>query len=1091
MATSPVHPHSGESPESQHSFAFLNHSSSTLPNNLPPDVDDKPLARQKRKRTSPEDQAILEAAYKRDPKPDKAARLELVQQVQLGEKEVQIWFQNKRQSSRRRSRPLLPHEVAQYQMARMGNTATQFATSDVTQPAQSPRSSDEGQELDEDEENDQSSLSVAPSSALATSTPVHAAVQPDVTAALPGPLTASPPYASVGLHGAHSTGQPTIPQSSAPLISTETIGSIGYLANRRNAPGIVTNQNQAHESAQLAVQPSTARRLKKTSSFVRLSMSSDGNASVVTKDGESPSPPRAPPVINLPDIRNNQGVDSGEPAYAAPTTFTERAGLQRTASGRSRDSRAWEFWCDKDARTELEEKAERDSNGDAANAIGLLRSASGRSILGSLPIKRNSLLSRAPSEIKRQKTHGQKRQPLQRSQTSFGRLQGKASGNIQKAPKLKHAGSAESAYILGNDSDKENWSPDSDRPLSSHPGNHSSFSRPVERHAADDKSSTGAVRTAAGDRASGRETMDPEKDAELSAFMRRGGKRASKFNHVYRGSEGMSRIQKELRQDQSSTVPSESARDMRRVATAKARQVNVGIVGAGFAGLRCADVLLHHGFKVTIFEARNRLGGRVAQSSHLGHTVDLGPNWIHGDADNPIAKIAEETNIQLHGMEEDEFVILPDGTPLEAAEADQYARALWDGGLIAEAFKYSSEHHDSIDSSRSVCDFFREQVEKLFVNEPDDVARRKRRTLLLICQMWGSYVGSPVTKQSLKFFWLEECIEGENPFVAGTYSRILDAVKRPAEVGATIRLRSIVTGIESDDGIEDESRKPCIFIGDGSTHAFDEVIVTTPLGWLKRNKHAFQPRLPSRLSEAIDSIGYGTLDKVYITFPSAFWDTARDRATPQNGCIVSGLDPGHKTPNVTATTMPVHQPGSKIAGTHHPCFTHWLAPDYAPDTNSHRWDQQGMNLACLPEPCAHPTLLFYTYGDCSLHIANLVASATSDADRDAKILSFFEPYISRLPNYDPGNPACKPKALLATAWANDEFAGYGSYSNFQVGLERGDEDIEVMRHGMPEKGVWLAGEHTAPFVALGTSTGAWWSGEAVAERIVKAYRNEA
>lgn len=32
-------------------FAFLNHSSSTLPNNLPPKVDNKPLARQKRKRT--------------------------------------------------------------------------------------------------------------------------------------------------------------------------------------------------------------------------------------------------------------------------------------------------------------------------------------------------------------------------------------------------------------------------------------------------------------------------------------------------------------------------------------------------------------------------------------------------------------------------------------------------------------------------------------------------------------------------------------------------------------------------------------------------------------------------------------------------------------------------------------------------------------------------------------------------------------------------------------------------------------------------------------------------------------------------------
>lgn len=50
-----------------------------------------------------------------------------------------------------------------------------------------------------------------------------------------------------------------------------------------------------------------------------------------------------------------------------------------------------------------------------------------------------------------------------------------------------------------------------------------------------------------------------------------------------------------------------------------------------------------------------------------------------------------------------------------------------------------------------------------------------------------------------------------------------------------------------------------------------------------------------------------------------------------------------------------------------------------------------------------------------------------------------------------------------------------------------DEDIEALRAGMPDRGVWLAGEHTAPFVALGTVTGAWWSGEAVGRRIVDAY----
>lgn len=37
----------------------------------------------------------------------------------------------------------------------------------------------------------------------------------------------------------------------------------------------------------------------------------------------------------------------------------------------------------------------------------------------------------------------------------------------------------------------------------------------------------------------------------------------------------------------------------------------VCIVGAGVAGLRCADVMLRGGMDVTILEARDRIGGRV------------------------------------------------------------------------------------------------------------------------------------------------------------------------------------------------------------------------------------------------------------------------------------------------------------------------------------------------------------------------------------------------------------------------------------------------------------------------------------------------
>ena len=51
--------------------------------------------------------------------------------------------------------------------------------------------------------------------------------------------------------------------------------------------------------------------------------------------------------------------------------------------------------------------------------------------------------------------------------------------------------------------------------------------------------------------------------------------------------------------------------DMLRRPLPKDRKLHVCVVGAGIAGLRCADILKRHGIKVTILEGRDRVGGRV------------------------------------------------------------------------------------------------------------------------------------------------------------------------------------------------------------------------------------------------------------------------------------------------------------------------------------------------------------------------------------------------------------------------------------------------------------------------------------------------
>ena len=81
---------------------------------------------------------------------------------------------------------------------------------------------------------------------------------------------------------------------------------------------------------------------------------------------------------------------------------------------------------------------------------------------------------------------------------------------------------------------------------------------------------------------------------------------------------------------------------------------------------------------------------------------------------------------------------------------------MWD--IVLEAFEYSAKNTSTIDPQLSLYDFFEEKVKERF---PDATKHEHQRKIVMqFSRMWGAMVGSPVYQQSLKYFWLEECIEG-------------------------------------------------------------------------------------------------------------------------------------------------------------------------------------------------------------------------------------------------------------------------------------------------------------------------------------------
>lgn len=77
---------------------------------------------------------------------------------------------------------------------------------------------------------------------------------------------------------------------------------------------------------------------------------------------------------------------------------------------------------------------------------------------------------------------------------------------------------------------------------------------------------------------------------------------------------------------------------------------------------------------------------------------------------------------------------------------------------MVQAFEHSTKNTSTIDPKESLYDFFKEKAEELFPDATEHESQRK--TMMQFSEMWGAMVGSSVHKQSLKYFWLEECIEG-------------------------------------------------------------------------------------------------------------------------------------------------------------------------------------------------------------------------------------------------------------------------------------------------------------------------------------------
>jgi monoamine oxidase len=78
-----------------------------------------------------------------------------------------------------------------------------------------------------------------------------------------------------------------------------------------------------------------------------------------------------------------------------------------------------------------------------------------------------------------------------------------------------------------------------------------------------------------------------------------------------------------------------------------AHEVDVVVVGAGFAGLTAARALRRAGRKVVVLEADGRVGGRTKAGRVAGEVVDLGGQWV-GPGQTRLLALAKELGVAIY-----------------------------------------------------------------------------------------------------------------------------------------------------------------------------------------------------------------------------------------------------------------------------------------------------------------------------------------------------------------------------------------------------------------------------------------------------------
>lgn len=292
---------------------------------------------------------------------------------------------------------------------------------------------------------------------------------------------------------------------------------------------------------------------------------------------------------------------------------------------------------------------------------------------------------------------------------------------------------------------------------------------------------------------------------------------------------------------------------------------DVIVIGAGPAGLGAARQLHNFGNRVTVLEARDRIGGRVHDDWSLnGVCVGTGAQIVNGCINNPMALVAHQLDLKMQVLRPQCDLYDYSGTSVSAhcdKRMDFHFNALLD--IIAD-WRRSQQENSDCSLGEKILEAhseWKKQSGLTFSEIEERLLHFHIGNLEFAC-------GACLDKVSA-FHWDQNetfaQFNGDHTLVQFGFSTLLKALAHELDIKFNLPVSKI------DYSFSKENKVIVTTVND-ATYKADCVLVTVPLTVLKSNTITFVPKLHSIKEEALKRIGCGCIEKIGLEFSERFWD---------------------------------------------------------------------------------------------------------------------------------------------------------------------------------------------------------------------------